>query len=163
MPYITPNAIHEAAHALIAIGLEMQVHGIFVNEKHMATTRISFDPAKTRPAAIYCQKVAGMLAVEIQNERNGRNDDTGFGDDANLDHDAWTVSRIVEYLRHVAPDYDTTAFESIWSAWTRGKLERSWNAVEAIAHEAAPVFVGGGMLTGERIQEIIKVAMEAAP
>jgi hypothetical protein len=65
MPYVDANAIHEAGHALIAIRFEMQVHGIFVDEKRMATTRVSFDPAKKMPAALYCQKIAGAVSVQV--------------------------------------------------------------------------------------------------
>jgi hypothetical protein len=137
----------------------MEVEGIFVDANGLATTRVSFEPRKTLPWMVFSQKVAGAIAVEIQNERQGLNDDIGFGEPTNQLHDAWTAARILQYLADIAPGFDVAWADASMRAATRENLIARWNVVEAIAREVEPVLVGGGVLTGNRINEIIQAEM----
>ena len=156
MPYIFYNAIHEAGHALIACRCGFDVDGVFVNDRGLATTRVSYDPSKTIPAMVYCQKIAGSIAVEIQNEREQRKDDAGFGSRDNPEHDAWTAAKVIAYLQSIAPGFDPEFFETTWRQWVRERLLEQWGTVESLATEIARAFTSKTALPGARIREIVK-------
>jgi hypothetical protein len=155
LSYIYYNAVHEAAHVLFAYILGFDIESVFINSEGFATTRVSYDPAKMMPTAVYCQKIAGAIAVEIQNEHEHRSDDNGFGDETNPDHDAYTARKVVEYLKAIAPNFDASEFEASHRESVKKTLASRWTAVETVAAKIAIAITSAQSLSSEQIYDLL--------
>jgi hypothetical protein len=157
VPYIYYNAVHEAAHVVVALCYRLDVVAVFVKPGGICTTRTSFDPAKTMPCLIYGMKIAGSIAVDIQNQKEGKSDDDGFGAFEDPESDAAWTARITSYLSGIGiTPPQLQDFEQQMRTIIRRMLIEKWSAVEALAHEIARSIAGGAALNAVKIGEIFR-------
>jgi hypothetical protein len=79
--------------------------------KYMA--RCELVPTQAIPRAVYAMKVAGAVAVQIQNEKYGRSDDDGFGKPGDAQSDAYCIERLRLYWMSLnMTDADVDACEN---------------------------------------------------
>jgi hypothetical protein len=101
-------------------------------------------------------KVAGAIAVQIQNERGGTADDDGFGRTDDPESDAYCIERLRSYWMSLGmTDRQVKACDTKLRAFVKGALSRHWLIVEALAAEIATLKPSGPPLMSARIGEII--------
>jgi hypothetical protein len=157
MTYIYYNAIHEAGHVIAALCFRLSVCEVVIKSSNKYAARCEFNPTRTPPIAVYGMKIAGSLAVDIQNDRERRNDDNGFGDGTDLESDAATVERLARYWKGLGmSDVEIGEFDTqIRSSVSKGLLDR-WGTLEAIAKEIAQLKTRSrSVVSASQIAEIV--------
>jgi hypothetical protein len=156
-PYINHNAIHEAGHVIAALCFRLDVTAVLIKPTLKYAARCTFNPTRTIPMAVYGMKIAGSIAVEIQNERCGRTDDTGFGLETDPESDAATVSLLGDFWRHLGmTDEKVKNFDREMRLSVRKGLIDHWNTLEAIAREVARLTPSSAPLTASKLSDIIQ-------
>jgi hypothetical protein len=97
MPRINHNAVHEAGHVIAALCCDLDVRAVLVKPTGKYTARCELVPTQAIPRAVYAMKLAGAIAVQIQNERHGVADDDGFGKTGDPESDAYCIERLRLY------------------------------------------------------------------
>lgn len=154
---IDPDAIHEAGHVVAALCGRLNIAGVFINERGKYCSRCVFDPARTAPLPVYAMKIAGSLAVDLQNSKTNRADDRGFGTKNEWDSDAASVEYMTLYWKNLGMTaVQIRQFSDMMDDSIRQTLEDHWATLEALANEIARLASGAPPLSASRIGEIIK-------
>ncbi len=155
MPYINHNAVHEAGHVIIALCFRLDVRGVLIKPSRKYAARCELYPTLTAPKAVYGMKIAGSIAVEIQNSNENRSDDNGFGKENNLESDASCIACLVSYWRNLGMaedrilEFDTKMRESV-----KQGLLNHWDLVQKLAVEIA-ILKPSILLNASRIGAIV--------
>jgi hypothetical protein len=156
MTGINYNAIHEAGHVIVALCCELDVREVLIKPSGKYTARCEFSPTQEAPSAVYMMKVAGAVAVQIQNEKLGLADDDGFGKPDDAESDAYCTERLRLYWRALCmTDNQVKACDVKLRENVKLKLSSLWPVVEALAVEIATLRPSGRPLTAARIGETI--------
>jgi hypothetical protein len=156
MSGINHNAIHEAGHVIAALSCELDVREVLIKPPGKYTVRCEFSPTQAAPSAVYMMKVAGAIAVQIQNERLGLADDDGFGKPDDAESDAYCTKRLRLYwLSLCMTDSQIKACDAGLRANVKLALSRLWPVVEALAVDIATLTPGGQPLTATQIGKTI--------
>ena len=97
MPYIDHNAIHEAGHVVTALCNEVDVKEVLIKPAGKYAARCEFIPTQAIPRAVFTLKLAGSIAVDIQNEKEAKIDDNGFGTVQDEESDAYCIECLELY------------------------------------------------------------------
>ena len=101
-------------------------------------------------------KVAGAIAVQIQNERDGRVDDDGFGKADDAESDAYCIECLHSYWMSLnMTEHQIKACDTKLRTFVKEALSQYWLIVEALAAEIATLKPSGPPVTSARIGEII--------
>jgi hypothetical protein len=134
----------------------LDVVAVFVKPGGICTTRTSFDPTQTQPFRIYAMKIAGSVAVEIQNETESKSDDIGYSAVGDPESDAAWIARITSYLAGVGMTAEQLQdFDEHMRAMVRRMLAERWLAVEALALEICRCIASGRVLEAAQIGELL--------
>jgi len=157
MPYIYYNAVHEAGHVIAALCFRLDVCGVLIKSSNKYAARREFDPTRTPPIAVYGMNIAGSLAVDIQNDREGRNDGNGFGDGTDLESDAVTIERLARYWKGLGmSDVEIEEFDTQIRSNVSGGLLDHWDTLEAIAKEIAQLRIpSSSVVSASQITDIV--------
>jgi len=138
MPYIDHNAVHESGHVIIALCFRIDVKEVLIKSSRKYAVRCELFPTQTAPKAVYGMKIAGSIAVDIQNHNENRSDDNGFGKEDDHESDASCIACLVSYWRNLGMtedrilEFDTKMRRAV----KRGLLDH-WGLVEGLAVEIA--------------------------
>jgi hypothetical protein len=149
------DAIHEAGHVVGALFHKLAVQAVLIKSSHKPAARCYFDPMEQKPLAVYSMKMAGMVAVEINNAKHGRSDDNGFGKPDDPESDAYCVECLKVYLMAFMDENRVRQYYAHLRAKVRDDLCGKWPLVEALAAQFATLGPEQ-CLTAARIGEIIK-------
>ncbi len=156
MPAINHNAVHEAGHVIAALCCELDVRAVLVKPTNKYTARCELVPTQAIPRAVYAMKLAGAIAVQIQNERDGRADDDGFGKTDDPESDAHCIERLRLYWMSLGmTDDQVKACDTKLRTFVKAALSRFWLIVEALAMKIATLRPSGPPLTAARIGEMV--------
>jgi hypothetical protein len=156
MPAVNHNAVHEAGHVIAALCCSLDVSAVLIKSTGKYTARCELVPTQAIPRAVYAMKVAGAVAVQIQNEMYGRSDDDGFGKPEDAQSDAYCIERLRLYWMSLnMTDADVDACDNKLRTFVRNALSHYWPIVEALANEIAILTLSGPLLMATRIGEII--------
>jgi hypothetical protein len=101
-------------------------------------------------------KIAGSIAVQIQNARNGTQHDDGFGKADDSESDAYCIECLHLYWMSLnMPRDHVQACDTKLRNFVRDALSNYWPLVEAIAEQIAALKPSGPPLTAVRIGEIV--------
>jgi hypothetical protein len=156
MPIINHNAIHEAGRVIAALCCELDVSAVLIKSTGKYAARCELVPTQAVPRAVYAMKVAGAIAVQIQNEKFGTTDDDGFGKGDDPESDAYCVERLRSYWMSLNMiDAQVSACDSRLRTFVKSALSHHWPIVEALANEIASLKPSGPPLTTARIGQIV--------
>jgi hypothetical protein len=156
MTGINHNAIHEAGHVIAALCCGFDVREVLIKPSGKYTARCEFSPTRAAPSAVYMMKVAGAIAVKLQNETLGLADDDGFGKPDDAESDAYSTERLRLYwLALCMTDSQVKACDITLRENVKLTLSSLWPVVEALAVEIAKLRPGCSPLTAAQIGETI--------
>lgn len=153
---INHNAIHEAGHVIAALCCDLDVREVLIKPSGKYTARCELYPTQAIPRAVYAMKVAGGLAVQIQNEKLGSINDDGFGKLDDTESDAYSIECLRSYWMSLGmTDDQVKDSDTKIRTFVRGALSHYWLLVEAVAVEIAALKPSGPPLPAARIGAII--------
>jgi hypothetical protein len=159
MSYIYYNALHEAGHVILALCARLDVAGFLVKTGGICTARTIFDPTKASPLVVYGFKIAGSIAVDIQNQNYGTSDDNGLGEPDNPLSDAATIEKLRQYLSSAGLSPEVlAAHDADVRKMVRQTLINNWNAVEALAQEIVNGIATDGSVDAVKMGKALRVA-----
>jgi hypothetical protein len=162
MPYIYHNALHEAGHVIIALCCELDVKEVLIKPSRKYAARCEFIPTQAIPRAVYAMKLAGSIAVDIQNEKETTSDDDGFGTVQDEESDAYCIECLELYWSALGmAESDIADCRSKLRHFVKSALLRYWPTVEALAQEIATLTPSCPLVTAARIGAIVQT-MEPA-
>ena len=162
MPYIDHNAIHEAGHVVTALCCELDVKEVLIKPAGKYAARCEFIPTQAIPRAVYAMKLAGSIAVDIQNEKEAKIDDNGFGTVQDEESDAYCIECLELYWSALGmAESDIGDCRSKLRSFVKSALLRYWPIVEALAQKIATLTQSGPPVTATRIGEIIQTVEPA--
>jgi hypothetical protein len=156
MPAVNHNAIHEAGHVITALCCGLDVTAVLIKSTGKYTARCELVPTQAIPREVYAMKVAGAIAVQIQNEKYGRSDDDGFGKADDPESDAYCIERLrVYWMALNMTDAQVDACDIKFRTFVRNALTNYWPIVEVLANEITILKPSGPPLSAARIGEIV--------
>ena len=151
------NAIHEAGHVIAALCFRLTVTAVLIKPSLKYAARCEISPTQTVPIAVYGLKIAGSVAVDIQNEKTSRNDDNGFGEITDLESDAASVDCIIRYWKNLSmTDEAIGTLADKWRASVKQGLLEHWCTVEALAKKIAQLTLAAPSLSASEIGKIVR-------
>jgi hypothetical protein len=155
MPYINHNAVHEAGHVIIALCFRLDVKEVLIKPSRKYTARCELYPTRTAPKAVYGMKIAGSIAVDIQNDNENRSDDNGFRKEDDRESDASCIVCLVSYWRNLGMAEDRILeFDTKMRAAVKRGLLDHWRLVDRLAVEIAKLTTSSS-LDAPRIGKIV--------
>jgi hypothetical protein len=162
MSYIDHNAIHEAGHVIIALCCELDVKEVLIKPAGKYAARCEFIPTQAIPRAVYAMKLAGSIAVDIQNAKETKTDDDGFGTVQDEESDAYCIACLELYWSALGmTESDVADCRSKLQSFVNSALLRYWPMVEALAQKIATLTPPGPPVTARQIGEIIQTVEPA--
>jgi hypothetical protein len=140
---------------IIALCFKLDVREVLIKPSLKYAARCELYPTRTSPKAVYGMKIAGSIAVDIQNENEGRSDDNGFGREDDQESDASCITCLTSYWRNCGmPEDRIMEFDTgIRNAVKRSLLDH-WTLVERLAAEIAKL-IPSSVFTAPQIAKIV--------
>jgi hypothetical protein len=162
MPYINHDAIHEAGHVIIALCCDLDVKEVLIKPAGKYTARCELIPTQAIPRAVYAMKLGGSVAVDIQNEKEAKTDDNGFGNVDDSESDAYCIACLDLYWNALGmTDDQILECGTKLRAFVKSALSRCWPLVEALAQEIATLTPSGPPVSAVRIGDILQTVEPA--
>jgi hypothetical protein len=131
---VSAEALHEAAHVVIAVRSGLTVTSAGRNARGLWYANINFDRFRDPPSRLWAYKIAGSVAVEIRNIALGRSDSPGFGKSGDRLSDCAFCERSAHRMRSLGmPVTRVNAYRTEIRANVERALRANWTAVEALA------------------------------
>ena len=141
---MNPSAIHEAGHVMVLLCKQIKVLAVVRKDNGQYCVRSTIAPYEVPPSTMIFVKIAGKVAVEIQNEKCGCQHDTGY-DGSDENSDGKCIDKINKYLIEFGVAHGTIGVtHDKFEACVRAFLVEKWLTVQAIANKIEQVTIKNG-------------------